>query len=142
MSTDTARGESALRSEDHVFLEISRRAFESMGKFVYAHLFEDERLPRLAGEVLLYRNGRFQYIEEIYRECASHGWNSLIYEAWAYVTAHNVRSTAKTLGPIGGQALLIFAQSQEPMDVTRSEAIEAIEQAQEALYGMRTGVLL
>jgi hypothetical protein len=141
MSTDTAGGESALLAEDHAFLERSKQMFESMGAFVLARLFEDKALPRLAGEVLLYRDGLFQSIEEIYGQCASHGWNSLIYEAWAYATAQHVRSRAKTLGPIGGEALLIYAQL-ESMDVTRSEAIEAIEEAQQALYGMRMGVLL
>lgn len=142
MSTDTARGESALRSEDHVFLRISRRAFESMGKFAYAHLFEDERLPRLAAEVLLYRNGRFQHIEEIFDQCAGHGWNASIYEAWAYVTAQNVRSMAPMLGPIAGEALFAYAKSQGVMEASRSEAIEAIEEALESLYEGRTGVLL
>jgi hypothetical protein len=142
MPTHADPDESALLADDHAFLGRSQEMFESMGAFVLARVFEGERLPKIAGEVLLYRDGGFQRVEEIYRQCASHGWNSQIYEAWAYITAQNVRSTAKTLGPLGGEALLIYAQSLEPMDVTRSEAIEAIEEAQEALYGMRMGVLL
>lgn len=113
-----------------------------MGVFVLAQLFEDETLAQRSSEVLVYLEGRFQSVEEIFERCAAHGWNSTIYEAWAYVTAQNVRSTARTLGPIVGKALLVYAQSLDVMDMTRNDAIEAIGEAQEALYGVRTAVLL
>lgn len=56
MSTHTERRESALLAEDQAFLERSMQMFESMGAFVLARLFEDEPRPRLARDVLVYRD--------------------------------------------------------------------------------------
>lgn len=137
MSTENRRGRTRLQPEDRVFLERSNEILQTMGAFVRAQLFEDRQLAERAGHVLVYREGRVQSVAEILDQCAKHRWNITIYEAWAYATAQKVRSTARTLGPIVGEALLVFAQSQGMMAASRGEAIEAIEEAHAALYGVR-----
>lgn len=137
MSTENRRGQTRLQPEDRAFLERSNEILQTMGAFVRAQLFEDPQLAERASQVLVYREGRVQSVEEMLDQCAQHRWNITIYEAWAYVTAQNVRSTARTLGPIAGEALLVFAQSQGMIAASRGEAIEAIEEAHAALYVVR-----
>lgn len=137
MSTENRCGRTHLQLEDRAFLERSNEILQSMGAFVRARLFEDRQLAERAGQVLVYREGRVQSVEEILDQCANHRWNVTIYEAWAYATAQHVRATAPMLGPIVGEALLVFAQSQGMMAASLGEASEAIEEAHAALYGVR-----
>lgn len=137
MSTENRCGRTRLQPEDRAFLDRSSQILQTMVAFVRAQLFGDRQLAERAGQVLVYREGRVHSVEEILDQCAKHRWNVTIYEAWAYVTAQNVRSTARTLGPIVGEALIVFAQSQGMIAASRGEAIEAIEEAHAALYGVR-----
>lgn len=135
-----ANDEADVPLDDATFLAGAKRMCQTMGAFVLAHAFERPDLLERAGEVLLYEQGHFVSIAALFERCAAHGWNSTIYEAWVYVTRQNVIQTARTLGPIASEALLVFAQ--DVMQADREEAIEAIGEAQEALYGYRTAVWL
>lgn len=138
MSTENRCGRTRLQPEDRAFLERSNEILQTMVAFVRAQLFGDRQLAQRAGQVLVYREGRVESVEEILEQCTNHRWNVTIYEAWAYATAQKVRSTARTLGPIAGEALLVFAQDQGMMAASGADAIEAIEEAHAALYGVRT----
>lgn len=135
-----ANGEADGPLDDSTFLAGANRMCQTMGAFVFAQLFGRPDLLERAGDVLVYQQGHFVSIAALYERCAGHGWNSTIYEAWAYVTRQNVIKTARTLGPIASDALLVCAQ--DIMEADREEAIEAIGDAQEALYGYRTTVWL
>lgn len=101
---------------------------------------EGRALIELAANVRVYLDGRFQSINEIYDVCASHRWNASVYEAWAYETAQRVREQAARLGEIGAEALLMCAWL--VMEVDRDSVCEAMDEAQETLYGYRTAVLI
>lgn len=142
MPKPNSQGEAVAPLDDQTFRSGFERMCQTQGAFVLAAAFEHSDLVRCAGEVLLYTQRRFISVAELFEQCAAHGWNSTIYEAWAYVTRQHVLDTARTLGPVASQALLAFAHSQDVMQADREEAIEAVAEAHEALYGYRTAVWL
>jgi len=126
--------ESTLSAEDHAFLRSFSDMLRTQSDFFLARRREDPELQVHAGAVMVWRQGRFRSISELFEHCARHGWNNMIFEAWAYETAVGVHRIARELKGDARAALLVYAQIVGVMDVLFSEAIAAIEEARNCLY--------
>jgi hypothetical protein len=126
--------ESTLTFEDHAFLRSLAEMLRSQGEFFLARRREDPELQVYAGTVRVWHQGRFWSVRELFEQCARHGWNDLIFEAWAYETAVGVHRIARELEGDAREALLVYARAEGVMDVLFSEAMAAIEEARRCLY--------
>lgn len=115
----------------------------SMADFVIASLLKhdnSEALNITAGRVLAYSDGRLITVSDLTARAASHGWNSMIYEAWSWEFGNQIRAIARSLPAVQREALMLYAGTAGDLDTTRSEAYDAIHDAQRALYGDADGM--
>jgi hypothetical protein len=134
MPHHTATVLTVVRDDDRLFLEQVARMCRTRVDFLLSQRrAHGSDLYASAGEVLIYLEGRFITVQEIYETCAAHGWNSLVYEACAYETANRVRAQMAALDPIASQALRAYAS--DVLDTEPHDAWEAIREAHDALYG-------
>jgi hypothetical protein len=126
--------ESTLSSEDRVFLRSLADMLRTQSDFFLARRREDPALQVYAGTVMVWRHSRFCSVSELFEHCARHGWNDMIFEAWAYETAAGIHRIARELEGDAREALLVYARAEGVMDVLFSEAMEAIEEARHYLY--------
>ena len=110
-------------------------ALRSAADFVIAYVTHSQDLVEIAGKVLCSIDGKFMSVAEIETQCSAHGWNSMIYEAWQWERRNQVFSAAKKLVPYECDALLLYAESQESLAISQSDAYDAIDEARRELYG-------
>lgn len=110
-------------------------ALRSAADFVIAQVTNAPDLIEIAGKVLCVMDGRFISVTTIHEQCCAHGWNSMIYEAWLWERRNQVFATAKKLNFYERDALLLYAESQESLTISTSEAYAAINEARHDLYG-------
>ena len=114
------------------------RYCRSMADSVIASLLDgdnSEVLNAAAGRVLAYSDGRLIAVSDLTERAASHGWNSMIYEAWSWEFGNQIRAISRSLPAVQRDALMLYAGTAGDLDTTRSEAYDAIHDAQRALYG-------
>ena len=110
----------------------------SMADFAIASLLHAENTEALnaaAGRVLAYHDGGLMTVSDLTTRAASHGWNSMIYEAWSWEFGNQIRALSRSLPVIQREALMLYAGATGDLDTSRSEAYGAIYDAQRALYG-------
>lgn len=110
-------------------------ALRSAADFVIAQISHAPDVIEIAGRVLCAPEGRFISVATIEKQCCSHGWNSMIYEAWLWERRNQVLDTAKKLTSYEREALLLYAESQESLNISHTDAYAAINEAWRDLYG-------
>ncbi len=121
--------------DDKNWREIFAQMTRSQTLFILADLVADQHLIERAGDVIIYREGRFSPVRELVAACASHKWNGTIYEAWAWETAQRIRTLLRSLDAIGARALKLYAQHSHYYEVDTGAMREAILEAKIALEG-------
>lgn len=114
------------------------RYCRTMADFVIAsfqHPGDSNVVETIAGNVLAYSEGRLVTVSDLTELAAQHGWNSMIYEAWSWEFGNQIRAMARSLPAVQREALMLYAGASGDLDATRSEADDAIHDAQRALYG-------
>jgi hypothetical protein len=94
-----------------------------------------EEVLRVAGEVLTLSNGRLVSVTELVKDAAAHGWNSMIYEAWAWEYSRRIYAHKRTMPGLVWDALRITASQSGDLDISKEEAYAAIREARQELYG-------
>jgi hypothetical protein len=92
-----AQTKSTLSSDDQAFLRSLADMLRTQSNFFFARWRKDPDLQMYARTVMVWRQGRFCSICELFEECARHGWNRMIFEAWAYETAAGIHRIAREL---------------------------------------------
>lgn len=121
--------------EDKQWFASARSLFHSRVDFLLAEFMDDANLSDCAANVLIWRDGRFSTVRELVDQCASHNWNRLIYEAWAWETGHRIRSLIRKVDVTASRALEVYAQRNGYFETDVGEMRDAIEEAREALEG-------
>ncbi|MBS0417953.1 MAG: hypothetical protein JSR66_09585 [Proteobacteria bacterium] len=115
--------------DDRGWLEAFAGVCRSQSTFILSEFKADEDLVERAGDVVVYREGRFTSVRELVDACASHNWNGTIYEAWVWETAQRVHALMRRLDAISGRALRLYAEHLDYYEVDTGAMQEAIYEA-------------
>ena len=108
----------------------------SHATFVLAELDQDQALlNEVAPEVLVWRKSQFTSVADLVRECESHRFGGLVYEAWVWETGNRVHALVNRLDPIPAAALIHHAKHLDYYDIDPAAMEEALDEARRALYG-------
>lgn len=126
---------SYLTLDDQEWLACFRGHVRSRTLFMMSVWLQTDDLINHAGAVTIWHKGKFQSVRELVEECASHGWNGTIYEAWVWETSNRVRELLWTLfadDDAAAEAIEIYARHLDPnyFEASYGEAMEAIAEAQ------------
>lgn len=111
-----------------------------LAAFVVAQLRGDARLTDIAGEVRMHATVGSPTVRDAFTVCKQHGWNSMIYEAWALETANQVRKVMGNVPDLVAEALAAHADL-PVLERDAACAWDAIADARRALYGDPEDVL-
>jgi hypothetical protein len=127
---------------DDLWLLGFRWALRSESDFYLAWRRGDPAVAEFAANLVMYVEGQFRSVRDLVEECASHGWNSTIYEAWQYETAVRVRACARRVrglghgaGDLGACAIELWAKQLDVWTGDYREMREALAEAERAMYG-------
>ncbi len=120
---------------DQTWLAAFRRSVTTVADFIIAQLQDAADIHAFAKNVLCVVDGEFISVEDIERKCSNHGWNSMVYEAWAWERQNGIHCFARRLNQPERDALLLYAHYLDPLDASSSDAHEALAEARRELYG-------
>ena len=120
---------------DQAWLAAFRKSQATVADFIIARIENTPYLHLVASSVLCFVDGTFISIRDIVDKCSSHGWNSMVYEAWAWERQNAIHRFAQRLHQPERDALLLFAHFLDPLDNTSADAQAALAEARRALYG-------
>lgn len=112
-----------------------RTSLTTAADFIIARIRNASDIHEVAKKVLCFVDGEFISVENIEHKCFNHGWNSMVYEAWAWERQCRIHEFAQGLSQPERDALLLYAHFREPLDASSSDAQEALAEARRALYG-------
>jgi len=124
-----------LTPSDQAWLAAFRQSQTTTADFIIARIQNVPDLHTVASKVLCFVDGEFISVQNIVDKCANHGWNSMVYEAWAWERQNAIHRFAQRLHQAEHDALLLYAHFLDPLDVSYADAQEALAEASHALYG-------
>jgi len=96
--------------DDRSWLEAFASMCRSQSTFILAEFAADKHLVERAGDLVVYRNGHFVSVRQLVDACASHNWNRLLYEAWAWETAQRVQALLRCFDVSSARAVRLYAE--------------------------------
>lgn len=124
-----------LTQADQAWLSSFRRSQSTVADFIIARIQSMPDIHVIASSVLCFVDGEFISVQDIVDQCSNHGWNSMVYEAWAWERQNAIHRFARRLHQTERDALLLYAHFLDPLDVSYADAREALAEASRALYG-------
>lgn len=118
---------------NEAWLESFADMCRSQSTFILADFKADPDLIERAGDLIVCKDGRFASIHELVDACASHKWNQMIYEAWVWETAQRVHRLMRSLDPISGRALRLYAEHLQYYEIDTNMMQESIYEARLAM---------
>ena len=124
-----------LTQADQAWIAAVRKSQATIANFIIARIQDTPDIHQVASSVLCFVDGEFISIQDIVDKCSNHGWNSMVYEAWAWERQNAIHRFAQRLHQPERDSLLLYAHYLDPLDATHADAQEALAEARRKLYG-------